>query len=126
MHLLTDSSANKLVLAINHFLSIGDHVGEGIGLETDGKLMILIPVNTLMSQDREDFNSFLARFNQIKEEFSIELEPQGQHGIMETYSLTIEKSLISAVADRLIEEPGPLGWGSTKAKVDLRNQRLGG
>lgn len=111
---------NRLLFAINHYVSTGDHVGEGIALPTgregdpSREQLVMIPVNTKMEQDREDFAAFGARLNEL----GWELEKMGRDGIFEFYALRIREDEMDALAEKLRERPGQEGWGSMKETID--------
>lgn len=60
---------NRLFWAINHYVSTGDHIGEGVAQEVGGKLLFLIPVRVAAEQDQRDLAAFRARFDELAEPY---------------------------------------------------------
>ena len=128
---MQDSPVNRLFLAINHYVSTGDHVGTGMALPSDDaimrgdgtphpndRLMIVIPVRTADDRDLDDFNAFRSRFDQLAHRFGLVLEPLENEGEMGVWGFGIRYRYCDALADALIEQPGPAGWGSCKDLID--------
>lgn len=109
---------NRLMLAINHYISTGDNIGEGIATPDGDKVRVLIAVNKVMQQDKEDFQAFKAKFKEIKGRFKLTLNDHGSQGLFHMYSFLIEESQIDNLAVALTESPGPKGWGSLKPLID--------
>lgn len=106
------------MLAINHYISTGDHIGEGIAVPDGDKVRIMIAVNKAMEQDIKDFKAFQAKFNEIKGQFKLRLEDGGSNGIFHMYSFLVKESDMDTLASALTQAPGPKGWGSLKPLID--------
>jgi len=81
-----------LFVAINHYISTGDHIGEGIALEEGSqKVRVVVAVNTTLKDDREDFLKFKSKFDAIKLKFQTRLDDHGREGIFHTHSFAVAK-----------------------------------
>jgi len=128
--ILKDTPLNLLFVAINHYVSTGDHLGEGFALpegpqrHTKGephaqdKVRILILVNLSNKTDIEDYEKFRSRFNQLAPEFKTRLENMGKEQNMQVYSFVVKYEQVPELTQKLTEKPGPLGWGSMKDLID--------
>ena len=121
------SPLSLLFVAINHYISTGDHFGEGIALG-DGKgkgepkpnetITILILVNRSLADDVEDFKKFKSKLESIKATFPINLQSHGTEQGMSQYSFNLYYHQVLKLTQVLTESPGPLGWGSMKPLID--------
>lgn len=130
---LDKSPINRLFFAINHYVSTGDHIGEGVVLPEPGtphrddepypedRLRFLIPVRTASDQDLDDFASFRSRFEELQDTFTTRLEASGSEGAFGLWSFAIAYRQADALAKALRRRPGPKGWGSPKATIDQAN-----
>lgn len=118
---LRRSPINRLFFAINHYVSTGDHVGEGLGVPEGAYVRVLLPVNSAMAQDVSDFEAFRARFDELAPRFGLTLEGPERSGVYHIYSFRIHERDMDALARALRERPGPSGWGSMKAVIDKHN-----
>lgn len=108
-----------LFMSINHYISTGDHLGEGIAIEEDAqRVRVVVTVNTTLKDDKEDFEKFKAKFDEIKAKFQTRLIDHGRTSIFHTHSFVIAKKDIEAMSQAFVESPGPLGWGSMKKLID--------
>jgi hypothetical protein len=60
----------------------------------------------------------ITRFNQLAAQFKTKLDQYGQQGPFQINTFTIRYGQTEELAQKLVEEPGPLGWGSMKALID--------
>lgn len=126
---LQKTPLNRLFFAINHYVSTGDHFGEGIGVpESDpafGLVRVLIPVNRHMAQDQADFRCLQSKFDELAAagEFPVRLEHMGTEGLFDYWSFVVPTFRMDALADELRRAPGPAGWGSGKAIIDQHKWR---
>jgi hypothetical protein len=109
---------HALILAINHFVSTGDHIGEGGVYEDAGMYQVAVPVKQYLPLDRADFSKFRSRFKQVAPRFGIRLELVDYSNGMDIYAFKVAPAQVPALARALAAEPGKLGWGSTKPYVD--------
>lgn len=110
---LTNSPLNALFLAINHYMSTGDHAGEGVSMEApDDRVLLVLAVNRTLTTDQQDFQKLRARLEELREEFPFTLKNEDDHAVFIIWSLTVRTCDILPLARRLLEAPGPLGWGS--------------
>lgn len=108
-----------LFMAINHYISTGDHLGEGVAIEEGPqKARVVVTVNMALKDDKEDFQKFKAKFEEIRAKFQTRLDDHGRNSIFHTHSFVILKKDIEAMAQAFTESPGPLGWGSMKKLID--------
>lgn len=125
---LEGTPLNLLFVAINHYVSTGDHIGEGIaqaeGPQRKGEplpnelIQILILVNPALPTDTADFTKFKSRFSELEKEFSTRLESHGRQDNFLAHSFTIRYRQCESLTQALTEKPGPLGWGSMKPLID--------
>lgn len=126
---LRGTPVNRLFFALNHYISTGDHVGEGIALDSavPGVTIFAVPVNRHMEQDREDWRRLLARLKEIEADESLNLPvritEEGQQGLFDLYLLHVPTPTLDELSRVLREKPGPLGWGSMKATIDTHHWR---
>lgn len=104
---------NALMIAINHYISTGEYVGEGIAIpEADGRTLVLLAVSLSDPTDAEDFRRFRARWDEIAPTLGLRIGFGGvEHG-MEMWNFRIAPAQMPALTAALRERPGPLGWGS--------------
>lgn len=96
-----------LFVAINHYISTGDHIGEGIALEEGSqKVRVVVAVNTTLKDDREDFLKFKSKFDAIKLKFQTRLDDHGREGIFHTHSFAVAKKDIELMTQAFTEAPG--------------------
>ncbi|NBB84978.1 MAG: hypothetical protein GVY12_01985 [Bacteroidetes bacterium] len=113
---------NRLFLSINHYVSTGDHFGEGVAMPTStGRVLVMVPVNTRMEQDRQDFDAFRARFDEMAGRFDTELQDIGRDGLFHFWAFEIDETRMDELSEALRERPGPKGWGSGKTIIDNHN-----
>ena len=115
---LLKTPVNRLFFAINHFVSTGNHIGEGIALPVGSKIRMLIPVNTVMTQDLQDFAAFRSRFLELAPRFALTLTGPENNGLFDIYYFDIEPGRMDELAQELRKKPGPKGWGSSKKVID--------
>lgn len=127
---LDKTPLNRLFVAINHYISTGDHIGEGIAVpegpqrhtqgepHPDDKLRVLLMVNTTDPVDRSDFEKFKSRFSQLEKGFGTRLEDGGRQAHFAVNSFVIQYKQTEPLAQALTEQPGPAGWGSMKPLID--------
>ena len=130
MEPVTNTALNQLFLAINHYVSTGDHIGEGIALPHSPSqnrpglplptdvLQILMPCNTEDKLDISDFEKFKSRFLELQDTFKTKLEEGKPNGKFRLYFFLLRFGDCQALSQALMEKPGPLGWGSPKAIID--------
>jgi hypothetical protein len=117
-----DTPLNRLFFALNYYISTGDRIGEGVALPAGQQggselVKLLIPVNTRMEQDQQDFAALRARLDQL----GCELDDLGRQGVMHLHGLTVARDEMDALAQKLRAEPGPKGWGSVKETIDAHD-----
>lgn len=121
---------NQLFMAINHYISTGDKIGEGISLikrqqqfstgepAAYDRVQILLAVNDTNPTDRVDFTKFVSRFKELQALFSTTLEALPQMPGFKCYSFTIKYGQCEELARELTKQPGALGWGSMKSLLE--------
>ncbi|PRY38472.1 hypothetical protein CLV58_109199 [Spirosoma oryzae] len=127
---LENTPINRLFLAINHYISTGDHIGEGMAVpegpqkvrrgepDAQDKIRILVPYNITNDTDLDDLACFTSRFNELASQFSTRLEPLQGNGQFGLTSFVIRYQQAHLLSSKLMEKPGPAGWGSNKALID--------
>lgn len=126
----SDKPLNRLYFAINHYVSTGDHIGEGVSMpegpqrhptgepHPDDKIRIVILVNSTNPTDIADFEKFQSRFSQIAPRFKTQLMHAGKQQHFLVKEFVIRYGQADELARALTEEPGPLGWGSMKDLIE--------
>ena len=121
---------NRLFIAINHYVSTGDHlgegtaIGEGIQRHMTGEphaldlVRLLLMENTTDPTDVADFAAFASRFSELAGQFDTHLKWEPQQGKFRMYSFVIKYGQANELANALTEQPGPAGWGSMKELID--------
>lgn len=118
--ILIGQPLNDLFFAINHYVSTGDHVGEGVAHEIDRhRVRVLIPVRKACALDQQNFARFRERFDELAEDFCTSLSLHPTADPFDIWTFTIESGFIEAMAAALRERPGPRGWGSPKQTIDF-------
>jgi hypothetical protein len=121
------SPLSLLFVAINHYISTGDHFGEGIALgdgkgkgepKPDEKFTIVIVVNRSLPVDIEDFQKFKSKLESLRNKFPIKLATHGTEQGFSQYSFALYYHQVPKLTQLLTESPGPLGWGSMKELID--------
>jgi len=112
IQVLADEPANRLIFAINCYVSTGDQIGEAVVLSKNDPCTIVVPVDPESEQDREDFLCLRSRVNEL-DRVSIEKEGEEQ-GF--TFYLLYARDADEAAA-QLAFESGEKGWGSTRPLV---------
>lgn len=115
---------NKLFWAVNHYVSTGDHIGEGVAYRQGSMWLLTIPVSTVNQQDQQDMAALRSRLERITTP-TVKLGYLGEMGNMEGWQLTVADADIPALIEALTKEPGPLGWGSGKTVIDKHQWRHG-
>lgn len=119
IQVLANEPANRLIYAINMYVSTGDRIGEGIVLSKDDPCTIVVPVDPDSEQDWSDFLSLRARVDELD---GVSIEKQGEEQGFTFYLLHADDA-DEAAAD-LASEPGEKGWGSPRPLVlkQIRSQ----
>ena len=118
---------NTLFLAINQYISTGDHIGEGIALPSGKNLDVVIAVNKTDPTDQEDFKKFRARIAEIIEPLVTLNKDSRSDARFDYWILQLKERDLPKLTQALIDQEGPLGWGSPKPLADLalsRERRL--
>lgn len=119
------SEISPLFFAINHYVSTGDHFGEGVGAENgQGELVLFVPVRRDSPDDSEGFRRFEARLEQLRKKglTLVRANPEGKDAKFDFYSLVVPRWHVEELSQLLTQEPGPLGWGAIKATIDAHRQ----
>jgi len=110
---------NDLFLALNYYISTGDHVGEGVAYPLpNGGLAVLIAYAPRELEDADNWRRLEARLEQIRRDESLLLRIEDQGGTPGGFR---GMAVIVALADLprltylLKAAPGPLGWGSMRS-----------
>ena len=109
------SPMSCLVQAINHFVSTGDHFGEGRILHAKtGDWLVVLACNVNDEIDVEDMRKFESRFKEVIEETAIDarLEKGEEVNGCRSYLLHVHDPDMLPLAQALISAAGEAGWGS--------------
>lgn len=117
---------NRLILAINHYISTGDLIGSGPATpEGRDRIAPWITVNRSLEEDKANFACFRSRFEELAAEFDTELRFLDRHGPFDFWTFSIKIAQVDRLAKELRKRPGALGWGTTKTQVEAF-ERLAG
>src|SRR6185312_814510 len=117
----SEGPLNDICFAVNHYISTGDHIGEGVGFETETAWVLNIPVNPNLRDDVEDWEKLKSRLNLLVREGGADarLEPAlSSPAALVLYTLTIPKDTVRPFCRALMEKPGSRGWGTGKFAMD--------
>jgi len=112
IQVLADEPANRLIFAINMYVSTGDHIGEAVVLSKDDPCTIVVPVDMNDEQDAADFAALQSRARELDR---VSIEKQGKEDRFTFYLLHADGADKAAV--KLASEPGDEGWGSPRPLV---------
>lgn len=115
---MLDTPLNRLFFAINHYVTTGDHIGEGIATGDEKRMRVTIPVRTDSKDDQANFAAFRSRFEELADKYRLVLGYLGEHRNFEGWTFEIDVERMDALAVDLRERPGPLGWGTGKTVID--------
>lgn len=127
MEIANSNRLGRLFLAINRYVSTGDHYGEGIALElSHKKVRVLIPVTAAPKSKTEqndfaNFKALKARLEELEDEVELQLSIIGLEGKHCFWGLDLNKEDIPELINLIEEEPGPLGWGPTESNEVVDN-----
>lgn len=108
---------NKLFWAVNHYISTGDHIGEGVARREGDHWLLTLVVNAASSTDLLDMGKLVARLAEIDPPLAT-LTWIGQKGDIHGWALGVADTDITALTEALTSQQGPEGWGSGKAVID--------
>jgi hypothetical protein len=110
---------NDAFLALNHYISTGDHVGEGIAMYWhDGRIAFNVPYAPRELEDKDNWTRLEARLHQMQadDDFSVEIQDGGMTpGGFRVMILLLAEDDVPAFTLALKEKPGPIGWGSMRS-----------
>lgn len=121
-----DTPLNRLIVAINHYISTGDMIGMGPAVP-DGphRIAPLILVNRSLEEDTTNFACFRSRFDELAAEFDTDLKLVDRHGPFDFWTFSIRTAQVDLLAKELRKRPGVLGWGTTKEQVEALEREAG-
>jgi hypothetical protein len=115
---------NRVIIGLNHYISVGDNLGEGGGVADGDKMKFIVPVNINLPLDVANFKKLRTRLQEISYP-KFKLVDLGIHKYashlptFNMFIINVKQTDFDLFAKVLIEKPGSLGWGSTKAFLDL-------
>lgn len=118
---MREGAFTDLFLAINHYISTGDHVGEGIALpDPEDGLRVLVPYDPDNKTDNEDAVRLQRRVSEIMDARTMPLamDHEGRSGKFAVLVILVGEKDARRLAQELVRTPGPGGWGSMKALID--------
>lgn len=119
----TNSPLSRAFHALNYYMSVADHVGEGIAFEEGAQhVLLMTPYRKTNETDNSDYLALHARLEEIKPLLAIEIRSDlGLRKGITLAGVKVHKGELDNFARLLIEAPGPLGWGSMRAFLEERN-----
>lgn len=119
MDIAQNQPVNRAFLALNHYISTGDHVGEGVALGEGNKTVLLITWRPREWEDNDNWKRLRARLEELKGEgFALEIREMGANGEFSFAGAVVETSQLDEFATKITERRGPLGWGSMKTFLE--------
>jgi len=112
IQVLANEPANRLIYAINMYVSTGDRVGEGVVLSEEDPCTIVIPVDLDDEQDASDFAALRSRVDDLGH---VSIEKEGKEQDFTFFLLHADDA--DEAAAKLASEPGEKGWGSPRPLV---------
>lgn len=113
---------NDLFLAINFYVSTGDHIGEGVAPDLGGGvLLVQIPYDPKNPDDAADFAKFKARMGEIGREhpsLAFAVRTLGETPGFTIAAFEINEGQMRDLARELVRSCGEAGWGTGKAVID--------
>jgi hypothetical protein len=113
IEVVADTPANRLIYAINCYISTGDHIGEAVVLRKDSPCTIIVPVDLSDGQDAADFSALRSRIDELSR---VSIEKEGEEAGFTFYLVHADDPDEAAV--QLASEPGEKGWGSPRPLVE--------
>lgn len=113
IEVLADTPANRLIYAINCYVSTGDRIGEAVVLSKTAPCTIVVPVDLSDQQDAADFKALRSRTAELDR---VSIEKEGEEQGFTFYLLHADDPDTAAV--QLASEPGEKGWGSPRPLVE--------
>lgn len=119
---LQDRPLNRLFVALNHYISTGDHVGEGVATPEGTIHQVLLAHRPSDATDAADWEKLQARLDELKSQgLGLKLTDEGRvpnvpgpggPQQMHLHALHVPTGQVAWLTSLLREKPGPLGWGS--------------
>ena len=112
-------SVNDVFLGINHYISTGDHYGEGAALDTGaGGLAFVVTYDPSSPQEIADLTALRVRLEELRQTgigLREETLPRAAQGLgqFNFLLLHVHQDDLIRLAQGLVREPGKAGWGST-------------
>ena len=108
-----------LILAINHYITTADTIGDGVVCSDDleGLMRVVVPVAPQNPEDVRNCKCLEARLTELqnKEQFPVVIEDIGMVGGFYSKVILLHLNDFAALSHALRAKPGPLGWGTTRA-----------
>ena len=122
LDVIGEGPVRDMILAINHYVSTGDHIGEGIALEgLSGDYLFAVPFDPQSADDLADARCFERRLREIVEDqpaILLSVSEQKEPGQFDYLLVSILPSDLRKVAAALVRSAGQAGWGSGKPLID--------
>lgn len=113
---------NDLILAINFYISTGDHIGEGMALEgKEGEIIVLVPFDPRHPDDRDDARRLRSRLSEIRAatpNLRVKVTEEKTGSQFDILQVSVSPSDLRPLAAELVRESGAEGWGTCKAVID--------
>ena len=119
---VAEGPVSDLFLAINHFVSTGDHIGEGVALpEPGGRVLVQIPYDPGNPDDRDDFRRFASRMAEVgaaDPSLAFPVRELGRAPGFTVAGFSVPEADCRRLARELVRSGGAEGWGTGKAVID--------
>jgi hypothetical protein len=110
---------NNLLFAINHYVSTGDHIGEGMAFDEGPDTMVSIPYDPNSPVDTNDFRLLTVRLKEIEAEGGpkVTFRDMGIAGKWQLMVMRVRITDVPALAEKLMEKPSAEGWGTCRDAI---------
>ncbi len=122
LDIVTEGPVRDMILAINHYVSTGDHIGEGVAMEGEGGGYLFgVPYDPRNPDDRDDARRLRQRLAEIAAAhpgLSVRTEDHPPAGGFSYFVVHVRPELARRLAAELVRSSGDAGWGSGKPRID--------
>ena len=111
----------KVFLAINHYISTSDNLGQGNYMqdpEDPDQIILVVPVNKKRQEDLDNWDKLYSRLQELSSQINFALLPAQNSPDFIVNAISIKHNDLNALSYALVNKPGLLGWGTPKLMVD--------
>ena len=111
----------KVFLAINHYISTSENLGQGNYMQDPEKpdqIILVVPVNKKRQEDLDNWDKLYSRLQELSSQIDFTLLPAQYSPDFIVNAISIKHNDLNALSYALVNKPGLLGWGTPKLMVD--------